>query len=261
MKQPSYSPVKTIWKGLSLLEILGAKQPVSPSELAKELELSRSNVHRFLATLRELGYVEKTQDLRYRLTFKMFRLGSTVLRRNNLSDIAHPHMAHLAEISEENVNLAVLSDRKVLYLDKIESSHYLKLDRSIGETDPVHCTALGKALLSGLTDQQLDDFLRLIEFVSHTKKTIIDPKILTRAIKNIRKQGYATDLEELSYGIHCIAVPIYDHMNRVTAALSISGPSIRLTRKKIEALRGQIIETSVEISQRLGSTRFHDLGS
>ena len=235
------------------MEILGERQPASPSELVQELKLTRSNVHRFLATLKELGYVDKALDSKYRLTFKIFRLGSTVLRRNRLSDIARPYMTRLAEISQENVNLAVIHNGTVLYLDKIESSHYLKLDQPIGGTDPVHCTALGKALLSGLTDRELDVFLRSNELISYTKKTVVDPLVLARVIRNTRKQGFATDFEELSVGIHRIAVPIRDHRDKVVAALSVSGPTVRLTKEKIETLKAPLIETAREISEKMGS--------
>ena len=250
----SYSPVKTIQKAFRLLEYLGEHQPAAPLELARELKLTRSNVHRFLATLEELGYVDRDPDSGYSLTFKAFRLGSTVLKKHRLPDIARTFMARLAEISQENVNLAVISDHRVLYLEKIESPHYLKLDQAIGGTDPIYCTALGKALLSGLSNEKLADFLKDIEMLSCTKKTITDPKALIKEIRKVSQQGYATDFEELSEGIHCIAVPVYDHTRNVNAAISVSGPAVRLTKGKIRALKALMIETSMEISKKLGFT-------
>ena len=256
MKQQSYSTAKTVQKALRLLEILGEKQPTRPSELVQLLELSRSNVHRLLATLREMGYVEKDFDSRYRLSFKVFMLGNTVLGRNHLSDIAHPYMVRLAEISQENVNLALMYEQRVLYIDKIENPHYLKLDQPIGKSDPLHCTALGKVLLSGLSDHELEVFLRSNNLVPYTKKTITDPEVLVDAVRSVRKKGYATDLEELRDGIHCIGVPIRDHTDKVAAAISISGPTVRLTKQKMEELKGPLIETAAKISRKIGSTKF-----
>ncbi len=255
MKQ-SYSPVKTIYKAFRLLEILGERESMSASEFARELKLTRSNVYRFLASLQQLGYLEKTHDSRYRASFKIFRLANTVLRRSNLSDIPHPYMIQLAAISQENVNLGIISDVKVLYLDKIESPHYLKLDQPIGGTDPLHCTALGKALLSGLTDHELNDFLKSSKLIPYTRKTIIDPKVLTSVVREVRRQGFATDLEELSDGVHCIAAPIRDRTNKVIAAMSISGPAGRLTRRKMAALKTPLIEASIEISKKMGCADF-----
>jgi IclR family KDG regulon transcriptional repressor len=91
-----------------------------------------------------MNYIEKTGDSKFRLSFKTFILGNTIPLKDQIIDIAHPYMIRLAEISQENVNLAVMFERKLLYIDKIESSQYLKLDQPIGRTDPLHCTALGK---------------------------------------------------------------------------------------------------------------------
>ena len=252
MKQRSYSLATTVQKAFRLLEILGQKQPARPTEILKQLALSRSNVYRLLSTLQEMGYVEKDIDSKYNLSFKIFILGNTVLRRNQLSDIARPYMARLAEICKENVNLGVMYEQKVLYIEKIESPHYLKLDQTIGRTDPLHCTALGKALLSGLTDQDIKAFLRSTKLVPYTKKTITDPEVLDRVIRNVRRKGYSVDLEELNEGIHCIGAPIRDLTQKVIAAISISAPAIRLTKQKIKKLEVPLIETSLEISKKMG---------
>lgn len=250
----SYSFAKTVQKAFKILEVIGERQIVKPSELVKQLKLSRSNVHRLLSTLIKLGYVEKSNDAKFRLGLKIFILGNIIPLRNQLTDIAHPYMIRLAEISQENVNLAIMYEKKVLYIDKIESSHYLKLDQAIGRTDPLHCTALGKIFLSGMNDQELETFLRYNKLARYTKNTILEPKVLTNVVKNIRKQGYAVDLEELSEGINCIASPIYDYKNHVIAAISISAPSMRLEGKKMEKLKRPLIEMATEISKKIGFT-------
>jgi DNA-binding IclR family transcriptional regulator len=257
MRQKSYSPVKTIQKAFRLLEVLADKQPAKPSTLVQELRLPRSNIYRLLATLQEMGYVEKDSGSRYRLGFKMFAIGNTVREVNQLSEIARPYMGRLAEISQENVNLAIMYDQRVLYIDKIESQHYLKLDQPIGKTDPLHCTALGKVLLSSLDDLELEVFLKSKNLVPFTKNTITDPEVLEGVIRNVRKQGYAIDLEELSEGIYCIGAPIRDHTNGVVAAISISGPTVRLTKQKIEELKAPLIEATLEVSKKMGCTHFN----
>ena len=252
MKQRSYSLATTVQKAFRLLEILGQIQPARPTEIVKQLTLSRSNVYRLFSTLQEMGYVEKDFDSKYHLSFKIFILGNTALKRNQLSDVARPYMARLAEIFRENVNLGVMYEQKVLYIEKIESPHYLKLDQPVGRTDPLHCTALGKALLSGLTNQEMEAFLKSTKLVPYTKKTITDPKVLNRVIRSVRRKGYSVDLEELSEGIHCIGAPIRDLTKRVIAAISISAPSIRLTKGKMKELEVSLIGTSLEISKKMG---------
>ncbi len=247
-----YSPAKTVKKAFRLLEFLGEKQPSRPSELVQQLKLTRSNVHRLLSTLEQVGYVEKSDDSRYRLSCKMFMLGSNILKRNQLSDVAHPFMFRLAELTQENVNLAVMYEQKVLYIKKIESPHYLKLDQPIGKTDPLHCTALGKVLMSGLTDEELEKFCGSTELSSYTKNTITNPKKLIRVIQEVRKKGYAIDLQEVMEGVHCISAPVRDHTNKVIAAVSISSPAFRLTKEKLGEMKVPLIETCSEISKKMG---------
>lgn len=252
MKQKSYPTAKTVQKAFRLMEILAERQPARPSELVQQLKLTRSNVHRLLSTLYEMGYIERSGDSRFRLSFKLFILGNTIPSKNQLSDIAHPYMARLAEISQENINLAIMFEKKALYINKIESSHYLKLDQPIGRTDPLYCTALGKVLLSGLTDCELEVFLRSTPLVAYTKNTITDSDVLSGVIREVKRKGYAVDFEELTEGIHCVSAPIRDHKNRVIAALSISAPAVRLTKGRIKRLRVPLIETVLEISKKIG---------
>jgi IclR family KDG regulon transcriptional repressor len=252
VKKISYSKAKTVQKTFRILETLREKQTVRPSELANQLKLSRSNVHRLLFTLQDLGYVEKLEDSRFRLSFKILMLGASIPIRDHLTAVAHPYMVRLAEICEENVNLALMYDRKVLYIDKVESPHYLKLDQPVGKTDPLHCTSLGKIFLSGFNDQALEAFLKSTDLIRYTKNTVTDPKALVNHIRYVRKQGYAVDLEELSEGIHCIGAPIRDYTGHPVAAISISAPSMRLPKHKMMELKGPLLEIVLEISRKLG---------
>lgn len=252
MKQPSYPLSTTVQKAFRLLEIVGEKQPVRASEILHQSNLTRSNLYRLLSTFQKMGYLEKDEDLKYRLSFKIFVLGNTLPQRNQLSEVGRPFMVKLAEMCKENVNLGVKYGEKVLYIEKIESPHYLKLDQPIGRTDPLHCTALGKALLSGLSDQELKTYLKSVKLIPYTRETITDPKILERVIQNVRKEGYSTDLEELSEGIHCIGAPIRDGTGKVIAAISISAPAIRLTRQKIRELKEPLMKASLGISKKMG---------
>jgi IclR family KDG regulon transcriptional repressor len=252
VKKISYAKAKTVQKSFKILETLCEKQALRPSELANQLKLCRSNVHRLLFTLQDLGYVERLEDSRFRLSFKIFMLGTSIPIRDRITAIARPYMIRLAETSQENVNLALMYDRKVLYIDKIESPHYLKLDQPVGRTDPLHCTSLGKIFLSGFNDQELVAFLKATDLVSYTKNTITDSKTMVNQIRYVRKKGYAVDLEELSEGIRCIGAPIRDHTGNPIAAISISAPTVRLSRERMERLKGPLIETAKEISIRMG---------
>jgi IclR family KDG regulon transcriptional repressor len=261
LKQTPYTTAKTVEKAFGLLEALAEKQSSRPSELVHKLGMSRSNVHRLLATLERLGCVEKTLESQYRLGLKIFVLGNSDPLRKKLIEIAHPYMTRLAEISQENVNLALMYGGELLYIDKIESSHYLKLDQPIGKTDPVYCTALGKCLLSGMTEAEFRAFCKSMKLTRRTKKTITDPDALWMAIKRVKKNGFAIDLEELNEGIRCLGAPIRDFTGKVIAAISISAPAVRLARERIEGLKVPLIETSREISRKMGYVGSDEKGS
>jgi IclR family KDG regulon transcriptional repressor len=247
----SYSPAKTVEKALRLLEIVRLEQPVRPVTLASQLGLTRSNIHRLLATLEELSYVEKDGST-YWLGLKAFVLGSGVLQRDELLDAARDYMISLSEFANENVNLGVRLGYEVVYFNKVERPHLLKLDQALGGTDPLYCTALGKVLLSGMDSNSLSSYLKKVSLNRKTPKTITDPSQLIRHLEQVSRQGYAMDLEELSVGIHCIAAPIRNHTNQIIAAMSVSAPAIRLTKAKLPRVREKLLGTAKEISLRLG---------
>jgi DNA-binding IclR family transcriptional regulator len=252
MEQKSYSAAKTVQKALKILESLGERQPLKPSEIARQLELSRSNVHRLLSTLEEMGYVERNPDSKYYLGFKVFMLGSNFSTPNDISEVAYPHMKRLADISQENINLGVLYENRVLYINKIKSPHNLKLDTPIGKMDPLYCTGLGKALLAGFTEKELKAYIASTELVKYTHKTIIEPDLLFEHIRKVRLKVVAFDFEELDKGVYCIAAPILNNMDQTVAAISISAPSARMTNKSIRKFKPHLLESCAVISERLG---------
>lgn len=248
----TYSPAKTVQKALRVLEFIGERQPVRPAEIGKQLKLTRANVHRLLSTLEDMEYIEKLNNGCYQLTFKLFKLGNTVPQSRSLVDAAKSYMTRLSELSGENVNLAVRYGDKIIYIDKVESKNYIKLDQPVGMTDPIYCTALGKVLLSDLPEKELKKFLSSLELTPYTRHTTTRIDKLVEMVSSVRDNGYATDLKELSEDIHCMAAPICDHTNSIIAAISISGPAVRLTKKRMMELKDHLMEAAGTISSNLG---------
>jgi len=253
-KTSSYTPVRTIEKCFSVLEQVASRQPVRIPEIVQSVGLNRGNVHRLVATLERLGYVERLEDGKIRLSYKIFKMGSTVPHTRKLDEVTRPFMHRLSEMSDETVNLGVLYADSVIYLDKVEAKQYLRLDHQIGEIDPLYCTALGKVLLSGFSEADLEAFFASAELRPNTKNTIVTREGLEKEIREVRRRGYALDLKELDVNLHCIAAPICDYRNRIIAALSISGPSIRFTRAKINQLTAPMLKITSEISREMGCT-------
>ena len=254
-KTSSYTPVRTIEKCFAVLEHIAGRQPVRIPEIVQALGMNRGNVHRLVATLERLGYVEKLQDGKIRLSYRIFKMGSTVPHSRKLDEVTKPFMHRLSELSDETVNLGVLYAHSVIYLDKVEAKQSLRLDHQIGELDPLYCTALGKVLLCGFAEEEMADYLASVELRPRTENTIQTQEALRKEIQVVRSRGYALDLKELDLNLHCIAAPICDFSNRIIAALSISGPSIRFTEEKIDKLIAPMLEIAGAVSREMGCTR------
>ena len=252
-KGEKYYFVASLAKGLRVLELLAENGEMSASRMAGHLDTSRAASHRFLTTLRDLGYVEKTKDGQFRLTFKVVELGMRKLDGFEIRHSVHPFLQEMALACGETVNFGHWDGSAIVHLDKINSTEILRLDVGLGALAPAYCTGLGKAVLAFLPDSELEDYLRSVEWVAMSPKTITTPEKLRIDIAKIRKRGYAIDNEELSLGLRCVAAPVFDHTGRPTYALSVSGPAQRMTKKKIEAIQTKLVPLCRRISRLIGA--------
>jgi len=234
-----------------ILELLSSEGGAFPVSISKKLNLSRSKVHRLLATLRELDYVEERHDGRYVLTFRLFEMGNTVPFKKRLIDTARPSMLRLAQLTGETVNNGVLYDDRVLYIDKVEAVTHLKLDRSIGSNDPLHNTSLGKVLLAFLDPEEMHRILSRLELNPTTRNTITDREELLEELALVRERGYALDLQELSMDIRCVAAPVIYKSGKICSAVSVSGPAGRFSLETAEKLVPDLQATVREISRMI----------
>ena len=252
-KGEKYYFVASLAKGLRVLELLAANGDMSASQMAGHLDTSRAASHRFLTTLRDLGYVEKTEEGRFRLTFKVVELGMRKLDGFEIRHTVHPFMQEMSLAFGETVNLGHWDGIAIVHLDKINSTEILRLDVGLGALAPAYCTALGKAVLAFLPDRELEDYLQSVEWVAMSPKTITTPDKLKIEIKQIRQRGYAIDDEELSLGLRCVGVPVFDHTGRPTYALSVSGPAQRMSEEKINAIQAKLQPLCRRISRKIGA--------
>jgi DNA-binding IclR family transcriptional regulator len=245
--------VQSVKRALSILETLAQNRAdLGVSDLGRALGLSKSTVHRLLATLEEGGYVQSSSPGRYALGIKAFEVGSAVLNRMGLRKVALGPMQELADLTKETVNLALLDGLEIVYIDRIECSEPLRMDLQVGRRVPTHCSALGKAILAFLDPQESRDIMRRLSFSRYTARTIIDSEALRRELPVIREQGYSVDDEEYIEGIRCVAAPLFDYHSRPVAALSVAGPSVRLTPGRIESVAQVLVTATRSISRGLG---------
>lgn len=244
---------KSLTKGLRLIEALAlSEQPRGITALAAELDFTKSNVHRFLATLQQLGYVRQNEaDSTYELTSKIWELGSRVIGRVDLVKAARPAMARLAELTGETVHLSLLDGIDVIYVDKIESEHHIRAHTSVGARAPAFTMATGKAMLSYMDDGYLERFRPHLKRYTSTTRTTIEE--LRADVELARRQGYAVVPHgEWREGIAACACAILDRSGAVAGAIGMSGPDSRIKRKELKQIATHVVEAARAISAALG---------
>jgi DNA-binding IclR family transcriptional regulator len=247
--------VPAVEGALSILETLGTAQAMSLTELAKKLGLGKSSVYRLLATLVSRGYVERDPwGERYRLTYRLFVVGSRAAERLGLREVAQPVMDRLASQTRETVNLGVLDGFRTVSIHLVESAHPLRIHMRIGGV-PAHATATGKLLLAALPPEELARRLAGRRLSSLTDRTIKSRSALQAELRRVRDQGYAIDDEECSLGLRCVGAPVHDHRGTVVAALSMVAPCHRLSPSDLPAAIATVREAAQEISRHLGYTQ------
>ncbi len=250
--------VQTIGRASSILDILGqSAQGISIRELSDKIKLPKGTTHRLLSSLSYFGYVRQDSKTRnYLLGLKLVELGQLLLSQLDLRREAEPFLRDLAERTKETLHLVFLDRNEIVYIDKVETdqnSSGLKMASRVGLRNPAHSSAVGKVLLAHFSEEELKNFIKEKGLPKRTENTITDPVQLKEHLRNVRSQGYGVDDEENEKGIRCVAAPIYNERGKTVAAISISGPAFRITKKVIqESLKKEVMEAALKISQRLG---------
>jgi IclR family KDG regulon transcriptional repressor len=246
---------RTLSRGLDILERLASAGEfgLGPSAVAEEAGLDKATVSRLLRTLVEAGYVRQDSATRkYRLTGKLIRLAQGVAASLDLQRVARPHLMALRDRVGETVNLGVLEDLSVYYVDKLESENSIRLVSDAGRTMPLHSTALGKAILSVLPESERDELCQKIKFVRQTDRTICDLEQFEVELRTTRTRGYAIDDQENEPLATCVAAAIVGPDGRPAGAISVSAPHFRV-QDHINELGIQVMATAAQVTWELGA--------
>jgi len=246
--------VQSIARALSLLEALGQSgAEIGIAALSKRVGLHVSTTHRILGTLIERGYARQNPDTgQYALGAKAVQLAESYLGQMDLRRLVRPVLERISAESGETANLVILDGREALYLDKVESPQNLRIFSRIGHRAPLYCTAVGKVLLAARPRAEVDVLVGQGALEPLTASTITSRATLRRELEKVREQGFALDYEECEEGACCIAVPLTNARGRVEAAISVSGPSVRVTKERMEELIPLMREVSKQVSAALG---------
>jgi IclR family acetate operon transcriptional repressor len=247
--------VRAVDRALDLVEVLrDVARPLGLQDISQRLRMAKSSCFRLLCTLERRGYVERVEiDGRagYVLGTTWLSYCDATTNSQPLAEVALPHMRRLLEAYGETVNLGVLRDGEVLYLEMLESHHSFRMAARIGTRSPMHSTALGKAIAAYLPNDDLEAIIGLRGLYPLTPRTITSRIAWQRELARTKVRGYAEDNSETEPGASCIGAPIFGSDGQVVGGISISGPESRMRVIKPRAVRS-LIEACQAISRALG---------
>jgi len=257
-KPKSDYSIQTVSNALRLLEAFADARELGVSELSRRLDLHKNNVFRLLATLQQGGYVEQSSDNdRYLLGPACLELGHSYARHHTLVRRARPILEELVRKVGETAHIASLRELEVVHLDGVLSDRRVVTSLRVGERLPAHCTALGKVLLALGDPRDREAFEQSVAgeggLTAMTEATIDDAGRLSDELEKVAEHGYAVDHEECERGMSCVAAPVRDDRGTVVAAISISGPSFRMSASVLSTDLGRaVVAAADQLAQELG---------
>lgn len=246
----------SVERGFRILELLAERrQAVDVTTVASESGLPFSSTYRFLSVLVDLGYVQKTENDLYWLGYRLFKLSGYANEITLVKNAAHQILSLLAHDVGLTVHMGALEGLQVIYHAKFESENSMRIVSGVGMRLDAHVSALGKVLLSHLSDAEINRLYRLNPLRKHTQKSITTLASLKNELREVRARKIAYDNEEIAPGLRCVAVPVYDHENELVCAISISGSTMHLTNGAIPGLEKKLQFAAGEIADALAGSR------
>lgn len=242
--------IQSVEKGLLVLKVFSANRPeLSVSDLAATCEMSMATVHRYLFTLKELGYLaQDAQSRRYHLTPKILSIGFSLLGTMDIKNRLLPYMLETTKVHDVTTQCAILDETDIVILDRVRSKEVVNLDISVGSRLPVFCTAMGKAVLAFLKEADQGRIIAKIKFERHTPFTTGSAGELALELVRVRKAGYVLSDQELTEGLRSVAAPVF-RQGRVEGAFGISYAVHRAEDNGLEeVLIRQVLEIAKKVS-------------
>lgn len=246
--------MQSVERIIKILDSFSIKTPVlSLEELKASSGLPKATVYRIAEALCEQHILEKDSNTRlYKIGIKLFELGSLYLSSMNLKDVAFAEMERLHVLTGETVHMGMLEGTEVISIEGLESTHSLHTSLFIGKRAPLHCTAIGKALLAFLPEVEREKIIDSLQLTPFTSKTITEKAELREELSRIRATGIAVDVGEHDEGIVCVGATIQDGTGNVVASISISGPEFRMLNTTLEQYSSLLLDTVARLSSKLG---------
>ncbi len=247
--------VSSILRAMQILECFTDNETEwTLKALVERLDLPTTTVFRQVSTLAGQQYLEQDPVRKsYQVGPRLMMLAGSIMSQSDLRRLARPELEHLSDAVHETINLSILLDHDIFYLDKVETHRSIVCNTRIGSRAPVYATSCGKVMLANMSEAKVDQFCCWMADRAQplTECTITDPDRLRAELAEVRSQGFAMDDGEIETGLICYGAPIHDMDGNVTAAVSISGPEYRMQEEK-EFMVKEVREAAANISRLLG---------
>jgi IclR family transcriptional regulator, pca regulon regulatory protein len=244
--------LQSLERGMAVIQVFSREHPaLTLSEVARLTGTTRATARRILLTLEKLGHVRSDGRL-FSLTPRVLSLGWAYLSSLNLWEIAQPLMEDLVQKTKESCSAATLDLPDIVYVARVPTRRIMTIALGIGTRLPAHATSMGRVLLAGLPDGELDEFLAGARLERFTDWTVTDPSRLRSLVEQVRRQGWALNDQELEIGLRSIAAPIKSGDGRTIAALNVSAAAPRVSIDELEQrFLPALLETANDISDSL----------
>jgi len=252
MSQEQKSVAPALTKGFAILDLIAREPGLGFAAIRDRLGLPNSSCHHLIATLCQLGALQVQADRGYVLGLRLFELGANAANQRHLHTLALPMLRKLAEDVQLTCHLGVMEGGEAVYLLKVEGSREIRVNTWVGKRLSLHSSSLGKVLLAGLPEADLEPLLATITWERKTAKTITDPAEFRRHLQEVRERGWAFDDEEDLANIRCVAAPVFDAHGATVAAVSAVGTILDVSREGSVQLAGKVGAVALEISGCLG---------
>lgn len=242
--------VQSLERGLAVIRAFDAEHPeLTLSEVARACDLTRAAARRFLLTLVDLGYV-RTDGRLFALSPRVLELGYAYLSSLTLPEVAEPHLEDLVAQVRESSSVCVLDGDDVVYVARVPTSRIMTVAINVGTRFPAYATSMGRVLLAGLADEDLDAYLARVQLTRFTTRTVSSTRALRTELLKVRAQGYAIVDQELEEGLRSVAAPILDRADRVVAAMNIS---VHASRNTVDSMRRDLLPKLLDAAAKVNA--------
>ena len=248
------TPSTSVDRTIAILEAVASRAAgMSNAEISRKLDIPKSSASYILRTLEKHGYLRRQRETgKYRLGLKILNLGRGALSGVDVREVALPIMRQLVEHVHITSHLAILDGTQAVYVERVESPGFVKMDTWVGRRMEIYSTSVGKALVSQLPEAQVQAILRDRGMKKRTPTTITNPARFLRELELVRERGHAFDDEENSAGVRCVAAPVFNAAGAVEAALNVTGTTQQVNRETLPRIIDAVKDSARRISTQLG---------